>query len=155
MERTLVLIKPDGLQRGLLGEVMNRLEKKGLKLVGNKMMQLSEALVLEHYAHIADKPFFPGVKKFMMSTPVVAQCWEGVDAVETVRLLTGVTNARQAAPGTIRGDLAMSLQSNIVHASDALEVAKSEVARFFKDDELFEWEKTNLQDLYAEGEMDA
>lgn len=152
MERTLILLKPDALQRGLIGEVTSRLEKKGLKLVGNKMMQLSETLILEHYAHIADKPFFPGVKAFMMSTPVVAQCWEGVDCVETVRQITGVTNARQAAPGTIRGDLAMSLQSNILHASDGLDAAKVEVARFFKPEELFDWNKTNLQHIYGEGE---
>ncbi len=155
MERTLVLIKPDGLQRGLIGQVTRRFEEKGLKMVGNKMMQLSEELVLEHYAHIADKPFFPGVKEFMMSTPIIAQCWEGVDAVDTVRLLTGVTNARQAAPGTIRGDMAVSLQSNVIHASDALEVAKAEVDRFFKKEELFDWEKTNLQHLYGEGEMES
>ena len=152
MERTLILLKPDALQRGLIGEVTSRLEKKGLKLVGNKMMQLSEALILEHYAHIADKPFFPGVKTFMMSTPVIAQCWEGVESVETVRQITGVTNARQAAPGTIRGDLAMSLQSNILHASDGLDAAKVEVERFFKPEELFDWNKTNLQHIYGEGE---
>lgn len=153
MERTLILIKPDGLQRGFVGEVTSRFERKGLKLVGNKMMTLSEALVLEHYAHIADKPFFPGVRDFMMSTPVIAQCWEGVDVVETVRTLTGVTNARKASAGTIRGDLSMSLQSNIVHASDSLETAEKEVKRFFRDDELFDWNKRNMADLYAEGEM--
>ena len=152
MEQTLILLKPDALQRGLIGEVTSRLEKKGLKLVGNKMMQLSETLILEHYAHIADKPFFPGVKAFMMSTPVVAQCWEGVDCVETVRQITGITNARQAAPGTIRGDLAMSLQSNVLHASDGLDAAKVEVERFFKPEELFDWNKTNLQHIYGEGE---
>lgn len=152
MERTLILLKPDALQRGLIGEVTTRLEKKGLKLVGNKMMQLSEALVLEHYAHIADKPFFPGVRNFMMSTPVIAQCWEGVDCVETVRLMTGVTNARQAQPGSIRGDLAMSLQSNVLHASDGLDAAKVEVERFFKKEELFDWNSTVLQHVYGEGE---
>ncbi len=152
MERTLILLKPDALQRGLIGEVTSRLEKKGLKMVGNKMMQLTEALVLEHYAHIADKPFFPGVRAFMMSTPVIAQCWEGVDCVETVRLMTGVTNARQAQPGSIRGDLAMSLQSNVLHASDGLDAAKVEVERFFKSDELFDWRKTSLQHTYGEGE---
>lgn len=153
MERTLILIKPDALQRGLVGEVTSRFERKGLKLVGSKMMKLSEAIVLEHYAHIADKPFFPGVRDFMMSTPVIAQCWEGVDVVETVRTITGVTNARKASAGTIRGDLSMSLQSNIVHASDGLEAAAVEVKRFFRDDELFDWNKNNLKDLYADGEM--
>ena len=153
MERTLILIKPDGLQRGLAGEVTRRLEQKGLKLVGCKMMQLSEKLLMEHYAHIADKPFFAGVKKFMMSSPVIAQCWEGVEAVETVRTLCGVTNARKATAGTIRGDLAMSLQSNIVHASDSLETAVKEVPRFFKKDELFDWDMQKLSYMYADGEM--
>lgn len=153
MERTLILIKPDGLQRGLAGEVTRRLEQKGLKLVGCKMMQLSEKLLMEHYAHIADKPFFAGVKKFMMSSPVIAQCWEGVEAVETVRTLCGVTNARKATAGTIRGDLAMSLQSNIVHASDSLETAVKEVPRFFKKDELFDWNMEKLSYMYADGEM--
>jgi len=152
MERTLILIKPDALQRGLVGEVTTRLEKKGLKLVGNKMMNLSEELLLEHYAHIADKPFFPGVKDFMMSTPVIIQCWEGAEVVETVRLICGITNARKADAGTIRGDLSMSLQSNVVHASDSLETALVEVPRFFKEDELFEWGMTRAQHLYADGE---
>lgn len=153
MERTLILIKPDALQRGLVGEVTTRLERKGLKLVGNKMMKLSEKLLQKHYAHIADKPFFPGVKKFMMSTPVIVQCWEGVEAVETVRLICGITNARKADAGTIRGDLSMSLQSNVVHASDSLETALIEVPRFFEKDELFEWDMTRIQHLYADGEM--
>ena len=152
MERTLILIKPDALQRGLVGEVTTRLERKGLKMVGCKMMNLSEKILLEHYAHIADKPFFPGVKEFMMSTPVIVQCWEGTEAVETVRTITGVTNARKASAGTIRGDLSMSMQSNIVHASDSPETAKKEVARFFEEDELFEWNMTRKQHLYAEGE---
>jgi nucleoside-diphosphate kinase len=152
MERTLILIKPDALQRGLTGEVTTRFERKGLKLVGCKMMRLSEELLNEHYAHIADKPFFPGVRDFMMSTPVIAQCWEGVDAVETVRILCGVTNARKADAGTIRGDMAMSVQSNIVHASDSLETAQKEVPRFFKEEELFGWEMTRAQHLYGNGE---
>ena len=146
MERTLIIIKPDALQRGLVGQVTDRFEKKGLKLVGMKMVHLSEAVLLEHYAHIASKPFFPGVRDFMMSSPV------GAEVVDTVRLLTGVTNARQAQPGSIRGDLAMSLQSNIVHASDSAEAAKVEVARFFKADELFTWNRLMDQFLYAEGE---
>ena len=154
MERTLILIKPDALQRGLLGKVTARFEQKGLKLIGNKMMKLSEELLLEHYAHIADKPFFPGVKEFMMSTPVIAQCWEGTEVVETVRTITGITNARKADAGTIRGDFSVSMQSNIVHASDSPETAKIEIPRFFKEDELFEWEMTRIQHLYADSEME-
>ncbi len=153
MERTLILIKPDAVQRALIGKVTTRLEQKGLKLVGNKMMQLSEELLLEHYAHIADKPFFQGVKEFMMSSPVIVQCWEGVEAVETVRTIVGITNARKADAGTIRGDFSMSLQSNIVHASDSPETALIEVPRFFKESELFDWEMDRIKYLYAEGEL--
>lgn len=153
MERTLILIKPDALQRGLTGEVTSRLERKGLKLVGSKMMNLSEAILNEHYAHIADKPFFPGVRDFMMTTPVIAQCWEGVDSVETVRIVCGITNARKADAGTIRGDLAMSVQSNMVHASDSIETAKKEVPRFFKKDELFDWNMTRGEHIYGVGEV--
>lgn len=155
MEKTLVLIKPDGIQRGLVGEVTKRLETKGLKLVGMKMMHLEEAVVLEHYAHIVDKPFFAGVKKFMQSTPVIAQCWEGVEAVEAVRIVVGITKARAADAGSIRGDLAMSLQCNVVHASDSIETAKNEVPRFFKKDELYSYDKTEYMHVYSEDEQGA
>ena len=152
MERTLILIKPDGVQRGLIGEVTKRFEQKGLKLVGMKMMSLSEAVILEHYAHLKDKPFFAGVKKFMQSTPVIAQCWEGVEAVEAVRLITGITKARAAEAGSIRGDLAMSYQCNVIHASDSVETAKREIPRFFKKDELHEYDKTEYMHVYSEDE---
>lgn len=153
MEQTLIIIKPDALQRGLVGETIKRFEQKGLKLVGNKMVNLDAETLDEHYAHIADKPFYPGVRKFMMSTPVIIQCWEGVECVETVRTICGVTNARKADAGTIRGDMAMSLQSNIVHTSDSLETAQKEVVRFFKEDELFDWNMDSLKHIYGEGEM--
>jgi len=152
MERTLVLIKPDSIQRGLIGEITKRFEKKGLKLVGMKMMHLSEAIILEHYAHLADKPFFKGVKNFMQSSPVIAQCWEGMEAVDTVRILVGITKARAADAGSIRGDLAMSFQCNAVHASDSLETAQREVKRFFKEDEIFDYEKTEYMHVYSEDE---
>ncbi|MBN2306649.1 nucleoside-diphosphate kinase [Candidatus Peregrinibacteria bacterium] len=152
MERTLIIIKPDALQRGLVGEVTSRFEKKGLKLVANKMVKLSDEVLNEHYAHLADKPFFPGIKKFMMSAPVIIQVWEGAQCVETVRTLCGVTNARKAAAGTVRGDLAISMQSNIVHASDSKETAEKEVKRFFKKEELFKWDMMAEEYLYAEGE---
>jgi nucleoside-diphosphate kinase len=152
MERTLILIKPDGIQRGLVGEVTRRLESKGLKLIGMKMMHLDEAVILEHYAHIADKPFFAGVKKFMQSTPVIAQCWEGVEAVDAVRIIVGITKARAASAGSIRGDLAMSLQCNVVHASDSLETAKREVERFFDASELFDYDKSEYLHVYSEDE---
>lgn len=152
MERTLVLIKPDAFQRDLIGEIIKRLEVKGLKLVGMKMMRLSDDLLNEHYSHLLQLPFFPEIKAFMRTTPVIACCWEGVDAVETVRLLCGVTKARTAAPGTIRGDLAMSIQANLVHASDSLDTAKVEVPRFFSSDELFEYEDAVSPFIYSSGE---
>lgn len=152
MERTLIIIKPDALQRGLVGKVMTYFENKGLTLAGNKMMQLDDDLLNEHYAHLVDKPFFKGIADFMKSAPVVVQCWEGKDVVDVVRKLCGVTNAREAAPGTIRGDLAMSVQSNMVHASDSLETASVEVPRFFKEEELFSYDKKNYEYIYAPDE---
>ncbi len=140
MERTLVLIKPDALQRDLAGDIIARLERKGLKLVGIKMMMLSDDLLETHYSHLLGRDFFPEIKTFMRLTPVIACCWEGTDCVNTVRLLCGITKAREAEPGTIRGDLAMSVQANLVHASDSLDTAKIEIERFFKPEELFEYE---------------
>jgi nucleoside-diphosphate kinase len=140
MERTLVLIKPDAMQRDLVGELIQRFERKGLKLVGIKMMALPDELLDEHYSHLAGRDFFAEIKTFMRSTPVIACCWEGVDFVDTVRLMCGSTKAREAAPGTIRGDLAMSVQANLVHASDSLETAEVEIPRFFDAGELFEYE---------------
>ena len=129
MERTLVLIKPDALQRDLVGEIINRLERKGLKLIGMKMIVLEDDLLDTHYSHLRERDFFEEIKTFMRSAPVIACCWEGVDCVNTVRLLCGVTNAREAEPGSIRGQFAMSVQSNLVHASDSLETAEAEIER--------------------------
>ena len=140
MERTLVLIKPDAMQRDLVGELIQRFERKGLKLVGIKMMALPDELLDEHYSHLAGRDFFAEIKTFMRSTPIIACCWEGVDCVNTVRIMCGITKAREADPGTIRGDLAMSVQANLVHASDSLETAEVEIPRFFDADELFEYE---------------
>lgn len=152
MERTLVLIKPDGVQRGLVGEIISRFERKGLKMAGCKMMRLDEAVLREHYAHIADKPFFPGVSNFMKSSPVLAMCWEGLECVEAVRLITGVTKGRMADAGTIRGDLAMSVSCNVIHTSDTVENAVKEVARFFNPDELHEYFKSEFEHVYNEEE---
>lgn len=152
MEKTLVLIKPDAIQRGLVGEITQRFEKKGLKLVGMKMMRLDDALLREHYSHIADKPFFPGISNFMQSSPVLAQVWEGLEVVEAVRILCGITKAREADAGSIRGDLAMSIQSNVVHASDSIENAREEVKRFFNQEELFNYDKAEYLHVYAEDE---
>ncbi len=152
-EKTLVLIKPDGVQRGLVGKVLERFEQKGLKLVGMKMITLDEAVLREHYAHIADKPFFPGVSKFMQSSPVVAICMEGLEVVQAVRLLCGITKSRAAEAGSIRGDLAMSVACNVVHASDSVETAMKEVPRFFNPDELFKYDKSEFQHVYTEDEL--
>jgi nucleoside-diphosphate kinase len=153
MERTLVLVKPDGIQRSLVGEVIARFEQKGLKLVGIKMMTLDEAVLREHYAHIANKPFYKGVENFMRSSPVIAMCWEGVEAIETVRILAGITKARSANPGTIRGDFAMSVACNVIHASDGFDTAAKELKRFFKPDEIFEYDKSEYMHVYLDDEI--
>ena len=140
MERTLVLIKPDAVQRGLIGRVVTRLEQKGLKIIGMKMMKLDMALLEEHYAHLNDKPFFPKIAAFMMSSPIIALCIEGLEAIKVVRTMCGVTNSREALPGTIRGDLAMSTRSNLVHASDSPASAAREIGLFFSEQELFPFE---------------
>lgn len=153
MEKTLVLLKPCTVQRGLVGEIISRFEKKGLKLIGMKMMQLTDEILCEHYSHLREKPFFGILKDSMKATPVLACCWEGIDAVGVVRTMTGSTNGRNADPGTIRGDYCMSNQQNIVHASDSLETAAVEIKRFFKEEELFEYTPSNLNFMYALDEM--
>ncbi|MFC1788049.1 nucleoside-diphosphate kinase [Patescibacteria group bacterium] len=150
-QRTLILIKPDALQRGLLGEVMHRFERKGLKILGLKLIPLTEDLLEEHYSHLADKPFFANLKKFMMQTPVVAMVLEGLEAIESVRKIVGATNPHEADAGTIRADLSMSVPSNLVHASDSVENAEAEVARFFEEAELFTYEKITDKYFYGEG----
>lgn len=153
MQRTVVLLKPDAVQRGLVGEIVGRYERKGLKLVAMKLMTASEALLEEHYAHHKDKPFFEGLKKFMMSAPVVAMVWEGVEAVAVVRKMAGATNSRNADLGSIRADFSMSTSANIVHVSDSEEAAKEEIARFFNQDEIFEWDHTIAPYIYSEDEI--
>ena len=148
-ERTLVLIKPDGVQRALVGKILERFEQKGLKIVGLKMMTVSDALVDEHYAHVKDRPFFKDLKSFIQSSPLVAIALEGIEAVGAVRLICGPTKAREADAGTIRGDFAMGYTSNIVHTSDSAENAKTEITRFFKDDELFTYGKCDYQFVYV------
>ena len=152
MERTLVLIKPDAVQRGLIGDILNRFERKGLKVVGLKLMELSDEILDDHYSHLSDKPFFPRIKSFMRSTPVIAICLEGFEVVGTVRTLCGITNSREAASGTIRGDLGMSIQCNLVHASDSIETAEVEVLRFFAADELTDYESVTDTVIYASDE---
>ncbi len=149
MERTVVLVKPDGVQRGLIGEITHRFERKGLRLAGLKMISLSDAVLDEWYAHHKDKAFFPDLKSYMMSYPVVAMLWEGIDAAVTVRKLVGITLARAAEPGTIRGDFAMSQQYNLIHASESLETARKEEALIFTEEEVFDWEKKDYENVYA------
>ncbi|MDI6893314.1 MAG: nucleoside-diphosphate kinase [Bacillota bacterium] len=143
MERTLVLVKPDGVHRGLVGEVISRLEKKGLRLVGVKMMRVSRDLAERHYEVHRGKPFFPGLIEFITSGPVVAMVWEGPEAVTVVRNLMGATDARKAAPGTIRGDFGLDVGHNLVHGSDAVETATREVDLFFSPHELLSWGKVD------------
>lgn len=152
MEKTVVLIKPDGVQRGLIGEITHRFERKGLKLIGMKMISLDDALLDEWYAHHKDKPFFPGLKSYMKSYPVVAMLWEGIDVAGVVRKMIGITKARDAEPGTVRGDFAMSQQYNLIHASESSEAAEIEVKLMFKDHEIFEWDKMDLNQVYIEEE---
>ncbi|TSC80468.1 MAG: nucleoside-diphosphate kinase [Candidatus Peregrinibacteria bacterium Gr01-1014_25] len=137
MERTLILLKPDCIAKGLCGAVMSRFESAGFKIRGCKMLHLGKDLLRDHYAHIADKPFYPDVESFMGSTPVIALVLEGANSVAAVRDMLGPTDSRKAPKGTIRGDLGVDMMVNIAHASDSPETAQKEVARFFSDEELF------------------
>lgn len=152
MQRTVVILKPDALQRGLVGEIITRFENKGLKLVGLKMISISDALLDQHYAHHKDKPFFAGLKKFMKSSPLVCMLWEGVDAVLVVRRMAGATSGREADLGSIRGDFSISKSANIVHVSDSEAAAAEEEKRFFEKGEVFDYETAVSKYLYAEDE---
>lgn len=153
MQQTLVLLKPSCVQRNLIGEVISRIEKRGIIISGLKMMQLDEKILREHYAHLVDKPFFPTLAASMMASPVIAMVLKGVDIVEVFRKMTGVTNGRKAEPGTLRGDFCMSGQANIIHASDTPENAKIEINRFFKPEEIFDYTPATLSYLYATDEI--
>lgn len=148
LEKTLVILKPSAVQRGLIGEITTRFERKGLRLAGMKMMQLTDELLNEHYAHLSEKPFFQRVKNSMMASPVIVCCYEGVDAIQVVRSMTEATNGRVAIPGTIRGDFSVSSQENIVHTSDSPKTAIEEINRFFKPEELFEYKQVHMPYLY-------
>ncbi len=138
-ETTLILFKPDCVKKNLSGDVLKRFLDKGLTVRGIKMMTLSTALLTEHYAHVADKPFFPSIVEFMQSAPVVALALEGDNAISTVRDLLGPTNSQEAAPGTIRGDFGEDMMVNVCHASDGPETAAVELKRFFNEGELFDY----------------
>ena len=153
MERTLIIAKPDAVQRGLIGEIISRFERKGLKLIGLKMMQLDDTLLKAHYAHILDKPFYGDTEKFMSSSPAVIMAWEGYECVDAVRLLVGSTQGREADAGTIRGDLAMAKGRNIVHASDSKINGEKEVERFFDKNELYDYDKTEYRHIYDYREL--
>jgi len=152
-ERSLIIIKPDAIQRSLVGEIITRFERKGLKIIGMKMMHLKDALVEEHYAHIADKPFFPRIKRFMTSAPVVVMAVAGLKAIDSIRIIVGPTKSFEALGGTIRGDYALSMQSNVVHASDSKESANIEINRFFAPEEIIEYDKVDTQFIFSDDLM--
>ncbi|WLD77018.1 nucleoside-diphosphate kinase [Mogibacterium neglectum] len=131
MEKTYIMLKPDCVKRGLMGEVISRIERKGYKIVDAKMMNLDEAILKEHYAHLADKPFFPEIVAFMTSDPVLGMIVEGENAVQGMRIIMGATKFEEATAGTIRGDFAHSTSENLIHGSDSLENAEIEIKRFF------------------------
>jgi nucleoside-diphosphate kinase len=139
MERTLVIVKPDAMQRGLAGEILSRFERRGLKIVGLKLIRIDQALANSHYGEHMGKPFFDGLVKFIVASPVIVAVLEGTNAIEAVRTTMGATNPSTAGPGTIRGDLALELGRNMVHGSDSPASAKREIELFFKGDELLEY----------------
>jgi nucleoside-diphosphate kinase len=151
--RTAVLVKPDGLQRGLIGEIIGRFERKGLKLVGLKMVNMTDAMLSEWYVEHKDRSFFGDLKSFMGSMPIVAMAWEGVDVIPVVRKLVGTTLGREAEAGSIRGDFGMSQQMNLIHASSSIEDAAREIKIVFGDDELFSYQGVLESVVYAEGEQ--
>lgn len=149
LEKTFVMVKPDGVQRSLVGEVISRFEKKGLKLIGLKLMQVSQELAAKHYGEHQGKPFYNELIDFITSGPVVAMVWEGLNAISVVRTMMGQTNPAVAAPGTIRGDYAMYMGNNVVHGSDSATSAEREIKLFFKDEELLTYKK--VTDFWING----
>lgn len=148
MERTLVMVKPDGVQRGLVGEIISRLERRGYRLVGIKMLRLSRQMAEEHYAEHRGKPFFESLVSYIGSGPVVAMVWEGKGVVAGVRQLMGSTDPTQAPAGTIRGDLAVDVGRNVVHGSDSVASAEREIAFYFRPEELVEYRRAGEEWLY-------
>ncbi|PSO91126.1 MAG: nucleoside-diphosphate kinase [Cyanobacteria bacterium QS_3_48_167] len=148
MERTFIMIKPDGLQRSLVGEIIQRLENKGFTLVSLKLMKVSRELAEQHYDVHRDKPFFGNLVEFITSGPVVASVWEGEGVVATARKIIGTTNPLNAEPGTIRGDYGISIGRNLIHASDAVETAQQEIKLWFREEELVSWEPSLKSWIY-------
>lgn len=140
MERTFIMVKPDGVQRNIVGEVIKRFESKGFKLVGLKLLSVSRDLAEKHYGVHRERPFFAGLVDFIISAPVVAMVWEGEGVVASARKIIGATNPLTAEPGTIRGDFGINIGRNLIHGSDAIETAQNEIALWFKEEELVTWE---------------
>jgi nucleoside-diphosphate kinase len=155
MQRTAVLVKPDGLQRGLIGEIISRFERKGLKLVGLKMIHMNDEMLSDWYAEHKDKSFFNDLKDFMAQLPIIAMAWEGIDAVMVVRKLIGTTLGREAEAGSIRGDFGMSQQLNLIHASAVEADAKRELTIVFNRHELFSYQSAIDSTIYADYEIKA
>jgi nucleoside-diphosphate kinase len=141
MEKTFLMVKPDGVQRALIGEIVSRFEKKGFQLVGAKLMNISEDLAKEHYGEHKERPFFGELVDFITSGPVFAMVWEGKDVILTARNMMGKTNPAEAVPGSIRGDYAVQVSNNIIHGSDSAESAEREIGLFFKEEELVSYDK--------------
>jgi len=154
MEKTLVIIKPDAINRGLIGEVIDRFERKGIKIVAMKMRRLDDKILEEHYSHLVGKPFFKGIKEFMQRAPSILMVLEGRKVVDVVRKLAGVTEGTEAMPGTIRGDFSLSVQNTIIHASDSLKTAEKEINRFFSKEELHDWDKIDMEVIYSDTEKE-
>ena len=148
MQQTFLAIKPDGVQRGLIGKIISRLEEKGFKLAGMKLMKVSNELAEKHYGEHKDKPFFKGLVSFITSGPIVAMVWEGKNIVSSLRKMMGKTNPLDADLGTIRGDFAVDIGKNVVHGSDSEESAKREIALFFKNEELISWQQDIQKWIY-------
>ena len=148
MERTLVIIKPDGVQRGLIGEIISRLERRGLRLVGMKFMQISKELAARHYEVHKERPFYSSLIDYITSAPVVVMVWEANDAINVVRATMGATNPAQASPGTIRGDFGLEIGRNLIHGSDGPDTAKFEVSLFFDEDELVTWKRDTARWIF-------
>ena len=153
-QRTAVLVKPDGLNRGLIGEIVSRFERKGLKLAGIKMVNMTDEMLSDWYAEHKEKSFFSDLKSFMGSMPIVAMCWEGIDVVPVVRKLVGTTLGREAEAGSIRGDFGMSQQFNLIHASANPDDAEREIKIVFEDDELFKYQGALDHVVYADYELE-
>ncbi len=153
MDQTFIILKPSAIRRSLVGDVLTRLQRKGLFITGIKMMRLDDTILREHYAHLVDRPFFPSLLRSMEATPVIVAVLKGKDAVAVVRTLVGATNSRLAAPGTIRGDFGMSGQENIIHASDSPENALVEINRFFRPEEIFDYPMITAEAIYCPDEM--